>query len=121
LVIAVCWRARSVLLLALIFALGACQQLGLPEQGFATQKFGSFGNILRRNFDPSSDFEDPISGHALGSEATNRNSGVGSCAWIAQQRAQDVEAQGLDEDTQKKTYAFVLKDCQAWAVRRGVH
>lgn len=115
------WRIRSALSLALMFALGACQQLAFPEQGFATQKFGSFGNVLRDTFEPSSEFDGPTSGHDLGSEAAHRSSGVGSCAWIAQQRTQDVKSQGFDESTQEQTYAFVLKDCQAWAVRRGVH
>ena len=114
------WRVRSVLLLGLMFTLGACQQLGLPEQGFATQKFCSFGNVLRETFEPSSEFDALPASHNLPSDSANRNSGIGSCASIAQQRTQDVKTQGYDESTQKRTYAFVLKDCQAWAVRRGV-
>jgi len=120
-VIAMSPRVRSGLPLALMFALGACQQLGLPQQGFATRKFGSFGNVLRDTFEPSSEFDGPASGYDPDSEAADRHGGVDSCASIAELRAEDVKSQGLDEDTQRKTYAFVLKDCHAWAVRRGVH
>lgn len=96
-------------------SLSSCQELGLPEQGFVTRHVGSLADLMR--VEPQNDVDggalDRNRGLAPASGSPNKD----KCEWAAGHRAQDADAQGFDEDTQKQVYELTLKDCLAWATR----
>ncbi|MBV9542596.1 MAG: hypothetical protein JO167_15150 [Alphaproteobacteria bacterium] len=44
-----------------------------------------------------------------------------NCERTALERRGDAEAQGFDEDTQKRVYDATYADCMTWAARMGGH
>ena len=96
--------------LAAALSLASCQQLGLPEQGFVTRHVGSLGDLMRDTFEPQNDFDGRTVDRGDRLAPVSGSANEDKCEWAAQNRAQDADAQGFDEDTQKQVYELTLKD-----------
>ncbi len=108
-------RALRFMTILATLALTSCGDIGLPEQGFATRYLGgSVGPTIGEQFDTTSDF----SGHPLGGTAAARRARPSDiCEATAQDRADDIAAEGYDETLQKHVHDAVLADCRVWSRR----
>lgn len=109
-------RALRLLTVLAALALTSCGEIGLPQQGFATRYLGgSIGPALGSQLDTATNFAgQPLSNSPAGRPARPRD----VCEATAQDRAQDISAEGFDEDLQKKVYDAVIADCRVWSKRR---
>ena len=109
--------SRALRLLTVIgaLALTSCSDMSLPEQGFATHYLGgTFGPALGAQFDTSTDF----AGQPRGGPSPGRTTPQDSCEATAQNRAQDIAAEGYDATLQQHVHDSVLADCRVWSKRR---
>lgn len=110
-------RFGLAILLVAALSLSSCEQLGLPEQGFVTRHVGSLADLIPDSSKPPNNFDGRTTGGYDRSSPGHRGANEDKCEWAAQHRAEDADAQGFDEDTQRQVYELTLKDCRAWTAR----
>jgi len=87
-----------------------------PDQGDHTSAADDFGigAVLHSAFATSSDF----AGNPLAAGVSVRPPPQDFCEATAQNRAQDIAAEGYDATLQQHVHDSVLADCRIWSKRR---
>jgi hypothetical protein len=93
-------------------ALASCSQF--PSQGFLTKSLGGTIMNVAPSMDPPARSEVYAVPDRVGGEPTQHPD---DCTTAARARADDIKAQGFDEDLQKRTYDATFANCSKWAGR----
>jgi len=97
-----------------VFAVAACSNLGVPEQGFVTRYVtGPSSADLQDTLPPSAVAPVNVPQSATGNVASQSE----DCMAVARQRSREAAFQGFNEDVQKEVFDTAFADCDAWAAK----